>query len=273
IMKNPFKQPYRETGTQKSKIYMIIGFGLFIFLFLFIFKPFGLTGLKPLQQLFLTMGFGAVTSVVLIVYKFLLEPFAVKMKWTLGKHMIWDLIIASSIGIANYFYIFLVFDQPFSIEYLLYSMWIAVLVGIIPVTVSYIINYNMQYRNALKEADIPEEKIFWDDEVRLTAGNERNVIKVNPREILYICSNDNYVTVVTIKGETLNKTTIRGTLMSVEEELSRNTRFMRCHKCYIINLDYVEKVTGNSQNMKVRLRHTDELIPVSRAKTGLLTGS
>jgi DNA-binding LytR/AlgR family response regulator len=152
-------------------------------------------------------------------------------------------------------------------------MWIAVLVGIIPVTVSYIINYNMQYRNALKEADIPEEKIFWDDEVRLTAGNERNVIKVNPREILYICSNDNYVTVVTIKGETLNKTTIRGTLMSVEEELSRNTRFMRCHKCYIINLDYVEKVTGNSQNMKVRLRHTDELIPVSRAKTGLLTGS
>jgi hypothetical protein len=272
-MLNLLKQPYRETGTQKSKIYMITGFGLFIFLFLFLFKPFGLTGLKPTQQLFMTMGFGAVTSVMLVVFKFLLEPFFVNKKWTLGNHIIWDLIIASSIGVANYFYIFLIFDEPFSIKYLFYSIWIAILVGIIPVTVSYIITYNMQYREALKEADIPVEKIFWDDEVRLTAGNEKNEMKVNPREILYICSNDNYVTIVTLKGDSPGKTTIRGTLMAAEEELKGNTRFLRCHKCFIINLDYVEKVTGNSQNMKVRLRHTDEMIPVSRAKAGLLTAS
>jgi len=250
---------------------MIAGFGLFIFLFLFIFKPFGLIGLKPLQQLFMTLGFGAVTTVMLIVFKFLLEPFFVNKKWTLGNHIVWDLIIASSIGVANYFYIFLIFGGPFSIKYLFTSMWIAILVGVIPVTISYIINYNVQYRNALKEADIPEEKIFWDEEVILTAGNEKNEVKVNPREILYICSNDNYVTIVTIKEGSPVKTTIRGTLLSAEEELSRNTRFLRCHKCYIINLDYVEKITGNSQNMKVRLKHTDDIIPVSRAKAGLLT--
>ncbi|HPT21586.1 MAG TPA: LytTR family DNA-binding domain-containing protein [Bacteroidales bacterium] len=270
-MLNFFRQPYRETGTAKSRIYMIAGFGLFIFLFLFIFKPFGLIGLKPLQQLFMTLGFGAVTTVMLIVFKFLLEPFFVNKKWTLGNHIVWDLIIASSIGVANYFYIFLIFGGPFSIKYLFTSMWIAILVGVIPVTISYIINYNVQYRNALKEADIPEEKIFWDEEVILTAGNEKNEVKVNPREILYICSNDNYVTIVTIKEGSPVKTTIRGTLLSAEEELSRNTRFLRCHKCYIINLDYVEKITGNSQNMKVRLKHTDDIIPVSRAKAGLLT--
>jgi hypothetical protein len=270
-MKNPFTQPYRETGTRKGNIYSIIAFGLFIFLFLFIFKPFGLYQLKLLQTLLITLGFGAITSFMIMVIKFLIEPILPAKGWTLGKHILWDLVIASSIGTANYAYMSIVFSIPFSVKYLLYSIWIAWLVGFIPVTISYIIYYNRQYRNALKEADIPVEKIFWDEEVRLTAGNEKNEMKVNPREILYICSNDNYVTIVTLKDNSPGKTTIRGTLMSAEEELSRNTRFMRCHKCYIINLDYVEKVTGNSQNMKVKLRHTDELIPVSRAKAGLLS--
>lgn len=272
-MPNPFTRPYRETGSRKSRIYSVIIFGLFIFLFLYLFKPFGLYQLKPSKQLFITMGFGAITAFVLIIFRFLLEPALIKNNWTLGKNILWDIFIATSIGAANYCFIYIVFDTPFYLKYLLYSIWTAWLVGSIPVTIIYIINYNRLYRNALKEADIPEEKIFWEDEVRLTAGNEKNEMKVNPRAILYICSNDNYVTIATVDGDSVSKTTIRGTLKSAEEELSRNTRFMRCHKCYIINLDYVEKVSGHSQNMKVKLLHADEFIPVSRSKAGQLTGS
>ena len=271
-MSNPFRQPYRETGTKKSKLYTILLFGLFIFLFLYLFKPFGVATLKPMSQLIMTMGFGVITAFVLLVFKFLIEPVVIRENWTLGKNIIWDIIIASSIGAANYFFIFTIFKLDFVAKYLLYSVWIAILVGIIPVTISHIMVYNKMYRNALKEADIPEEKLLWVEEVRITAGNEKNDLRINPKSIIYLCSNDNYVTIVMLKDNVINKVTIRGTLKSAEYELRKNTGFIRCHKCYIVNLDFIDRIAGHSQNMKIKLLHTDEVIPVSRSKASLLTG-
>ncbi|MGD0340438.1 MAG: LytTR family DNA-binding domain-containing protein [Bacteroidales bacterium] len=271
-MGNPFRQPYREAGSGKSRFYTIISFGLFIFLFLYLFKPFGLATLKPLWQLLATLGFGAITAFVLLVFKFLIEPLVVVENWTLGKSLIWDVIIASSIGAANYFFICTIFKLDFAFKYFLYSVWTAILVGSIPVTIVHIMVYNKMYRNALKEADIPQEKLFWEEEVRITAGNDKNNdLRFNPRSIIYLCSNDNYVTIVTFKDNTINKVTIRGTLKSAEYELRRNKGFIRCHKCYIVNLDFIDKIAGHSQNMKIKLFHTDEVIPVSRSKVSMLS--
>jgi hypothetical protein len=272
-MGNPFRQPYRETGTKKSKLYTILLFGLFIFLFLYLFKPFGLSNIRPvMSQLLITMGFGVITAFILLVFKFLIEPLVIGKKWTLGKDIIWDVIIASSIGAANYSYISIIFHIGFIPKYLLYSVWTAILVGSIPVTISHIMVYNKMYRNALKEAFIPEEKLLWEEEVRITAGNEKNDLKINPKSIIYLCSNDNYVTIVMLKDNVINKVTIRGTLKSAEYELRKNTGFIRCHKCYIVNLDFVDRIAGHSQNMKIKLLHTDEVIPVSRLKASLLAG-
>jgi DNA-binding LytR/AlgR family response regulator len=69
-----------------------------------------------------------------------------------------------------------------------------------------------------------------------------------------------------MKDDVLNKTTIRGTLKSAELELHKNSRFLRCHKCYIVNLDFVERVTGHNQNMKIRLSCSETGIPVARSK-------
>jgi hypothetical protein len=271
-MGNPFKQPYRETGTRKSKLFTILFFGLFIFLFLYLFKPFGLSTISPaLSQLFITMGFGVITSFVLLVFKFLIEPLVINEKWTLGKDLIWDVIIASSIGAANYFYIIIIFHIPVVPKYLLYSIWTAILVGSIPVTISHIMVYNRMYRNALRDAEIPAEKLLWEEEVMITAGNDKNDLRFNPKSIVYLCSNDNYVTIVTLKDNTINKVTIRGTLKSAEFELRRNKGFIRCHKCYIINLDFIDKIAGHSQNMKIKLLHTDDVIPVSRSKAAMLS--
>jgi hypothetical protein len=271
-MANPFRQPYRETGTRKSKFYTILFFGLFIFLFLYLFKPFGVSTIRPVvNQLFITMGFGVITSFVLLVFKFLIEPLVVDEKWTLGKDIIWDVIIASSIGAANYFYIAFLFHIPIFPKYLLYSIWTAILVGSIPVTISHIMVYNKMYRNALQNSEIPAEKLIWEKEVRITAGNDKNDLRFNPKSIVYLCSNDNYVTIVTLKDKIINKVTIRGTLKSAENELRRNKGFVRCHKCYIVNLDFADKIAGHSQNMKIKLLHTDELIPVSRSKAAMLS--
>ncbi len=265
-MKNIFKRPYREVGTPRERIVSILAFGLFIFLFLFLFKPFGLSQLKLVQLLFVTLGFGLVTTFVVFIFKYLLEPFVIRNNWTFGKSILWVILIASSIGVANYFYISTVFHQPFVFKFMLYSIWTALLVGFIPVTANYIISFNRMYRTRLEEASIPAEEISWESEVIIRAGNPKNEVRLNPRNIAYLCSNDNYVTVVTIIHELQNKTTIRGTLKSAEDELKKNDRFLRCHKRYIVNLDFVDKVTGHNQNMKIRLFMTGVEIPVSRTK-------
>jgi hypothetical protein len=269
-MANIFNRPFNPVEEPGKRHFSILIFGLFIFLFLFLFKPFGMSGLAPRQQFFISLGFGLVTTFVLVIFKFLFEPAVVKKKWTLGKSILWDVIIASSIGVANYFYINLVFHQPFVFKYLFFGIWTAILVGSIPVTISYIVAFNRIYRDALIQAAISPDKVLWEDEITLHAGNPKNDLKVNPEDIVYLCSNDNYVTVVSMKGETINKVTLRGTLKSAEAELRNNKLFLRCHKCYIVNLKYVSGVKGNTQNLIIKLTISGTEIPVSRSKSDLV---
>jgi hypothetical protein len=205
---------------------------------------------------------------MLVIFKYLIEPILIKERMTFGKSILWGLLIASSIGIANYFYVSIIFPQIFIFKYFLFAIWTAILVGIIPVTIGYIVSFNRIYRTALREAAITPEEILWESEVIIRGGNPKNEYKLNPRSIVYLCSNDNYVTIVTIKGETLTKTHLRGTLKAAESELRKNTSFFRCHKCFIVNAEYADHVTGNIQNMKIKLKPQGLEIPVSRSKAG-----
>jgi hypothetical protein len=270
-MGNFFRRPYKETGKGMGKFIYLAAFGLFIFMFLFIFKPFGFNQFETVRQFFISLGFGLVTFFILIVFRYLIEPVVIGESWTIGKNILWNILVASSIGAANYFYMSLIFKMDFRLLDLINAMWTAILVGSIPVTITYFVNYNKMFRDALKEAAIPEEKITWSEEVNITAGYSKNDFRTNPRNIVYLCSNDNYVTIVTIKDNIQNKTTIRGTLKSAEEELKKNSRFVRCHKCFIVNLDYVEKVNGNNQNMRIRLTPSGTEIPVARSKSDQVT--
>lgn len=265
-MGNPFKKPYSVVETPKEKIVFILVFGSFIFLFLFLFKPFGLAQLETKSQFLVSLGFGLVTIFMLFIFKFLIEPIVLKRIRTFGWSILWGLVIASSIGVANYFYVSIIFPQFFVFKYFFLSIWTAILVGIIPVTIGYIVSFNRMYRTALKEASILPEEVLWETEVIIRGGNPKNEYKVNPKSIVYLCSNDNYITIVTIKGETLTKTHLRGTLKEAESELKKNSSFFRCHKCFIVNAEYTDHVTGNIQNLKIKLKPQGLEIPVSRSK-------
>lgn len=265
-MINLLNRPYNRIETPREKFVFILVFGLFIFLFLFLFKPFGMVQLKTEYQFFVSLGFGFVTTFMLSIFKYLLEPMVIKKNWTFGKSILWGLLIASSIGAANYFYVSIIFPQIFIFKYFLFAIWTAILVGIIPVTIGYIVSFNRIYKSALREAAIPPEEVLWESEVIIRGGNPKNEYIFNPKRIVYLCSNDNYVTIVTIKGETLTRTHLRGTLKATESELKKNTSFFRCHKCFIVNAEYVDHVTGNVQNLKIKIKPQGLEIPVSRSK-------
>jgi hypothetical protein len=270
-MINPFRKPYSPVETIKEKMLFIIIFGVFIFLFLFLFKPFGLAQLKSKTQLFIDLGFGLVTIFVLIIFKFIFEPIVINNRWTFGKSILWGLLIGTSIGIANYFYINIIYHQQFVFKYFLFTIGTALMVGIIPVSIGYIISSNRIYKAALKKASISPDEVLWENEIIIRGGNPKNECKLNPKSIVYLCSNDNYITIVTIQGDALTKTHLRGTLRAAEDELIKNTSFMRCHKCYIVNTQFADHLTGNVQNLKIKLKPQGLEIPVSRSKAAEVT--
>src|SRR5665647_2511206 len=132
-MENPFKKPYTVVKTPRGKIVFILVFGSFIFLFLFLFKPFGMAQLETRSLFFVSLGFGLVTIFMLFIFKFLIEPVVLKRNRTFGGSILWGLVIASSIGAANYFYVSIMFPHVFVFKYFFLAIWTAILVGIIPV--------------------------------------------------------------------------------------------------------------------------------------------
>ena len=269
-MSNFLKAPYMESGDKKSKFLSMLLSGLFVFLFLFLFKPFGIESAGWAEGLLVCLGYGLITAFVLLVFKFAVEPACHRRNWVLWKEILWDILIAVVIGIFNFFYSVIVFLQRISLAYFLYFIWTTILVGVILVSVHLILYFNRMYREALIAADLPTEPPVWEPEVILTAGSVNNCFRINPRNIVYICANDNYITVVWLCNGQQQKTTLRGTLKAVEKELAKNNRFVRCHKSYMVNLDHADSLSGNSQNLRIKVRNSSADIPVSRMKAGIV---
>lgn len=76
-------------------------------------------------------------------------------------------------------------------------------------------------------------------------------------EIIYIESRNKDLLLVTVNEEIkLSNYSIRKVL----EEL--DTNFIQCHRGYIINIEYIIKI--NHADNSIKLRNTDELIPIGR---------
>jgi Response regulator of the LytR/AlgR family len=78
-------------------------------------------------------------------------------------------------------------------------------------------------------------------------------IKVLLDDIIYIESFDHFIEIVTVQ----EKLTVKMPMYKLESNLDSN--FMRCHRCYIVNLKYVKKISRN----EITLDST-ETIPLSR---------
>lgn len=85
-------------------------------------------------------------------------------------------------------------------------------------------------------------------------------------QILCFEANDNYVVIYHLdESNSVQKSMQRISLKKVEQILRElNVTFKRVHKSYLINPSHIEKVGGKAQAYRVRLKHFDKEVPVSR---------
>ena len=93
-------------------------------------------------------------------------------------------------------------------------------------------------------------------ELTITKGQE--FIRICRQDIIYIESEGNYLNICT-KRENLK---VRDTMGNMENELKDNG-FVRCHKGYLINAHYIEKMKG--AQIELRGENENYYVPIGRS--------
>lgn len=272
LFDKPF--PYYESSSRRIKSALFSGF--LVFVFLFIFRPFSLYRFDNLFALQITAGYGIVTCIMVLLNVFLLTKLFPKFfrenGWSVGREILFIMWIIFTIGLANAIYSGFVFTDTLSFEYVAMFQVFTLLVAILPVSINVMVMQSLlNHRNAKSAEEISKHmhhkkrlESAPDAMVTLKSDNKNEELQISAKSLLYITSADNYISVTYLEqGKEVQKL-LRSTLKNAKEDLRTYTAFYRCHRAWIVNLDRVISVSGNSQGYRLVLDSSDTIIPVSR---------
>ena len=279
-------QPYPVNNEPVPQFRRALFIGLFIGLFLLAFQPFGLSEWETPHKVLKIAGFGAITFLVtainFTILPRLLPQFFAEQNWTVGREILVITINVLLIAIANRFYLASLLGQGQDSGLSWIGMIVVTfLISVFPVTGLVLINYITQLKKYTQSAaELPvhtpvsdnlhsENKINPESDellnayVTLVADNDKDKLTFSADELIYIESSDNYCTVVYLKNGHPVKPLLRSSLSRLEKQIAQ-PHIVRCHRSYIVNLNRVERVTGNAQGYKLHLLGGQFQIPVAR---------
>jgi len=268
------KSPYPCMFGQKENFITALAIGCFVPIFLLVFQPFGISESPGETSVYVTIGFGFVSFVVLLIFYFIFpkifKGFFNEKEYTLGKDIIASIILILLIGLANGLYAQFVFYEAADMSIWL-MIWQTFLVGIFPLLFLSVLQHNRQLKINLKASEdikLPKQN----EKVKLEEMHESQYFfisgdkqkeKMALNDILYLESEGNYAYLNHLKEDALVKSLHRTTLKSVESE-NLFPNIFRCHRSYIVNLDNVIEVKGNAQGLKLTLKECEDYVPVSK---------
>jgi len=207
--------------------------------------------------------YGSITFFVTLIVNSLINFFAQKDKpnWVFWKWILSTLFLILCIAFANYFYIILASNNyQFNINHLFSILLNTLLLGVFPlIFIGSLLLFKSRHRN-LK---IANEMSISDKPIEVK--NENQVVLIADKnyeldDLLFLEAMQNYVLIHSISS---NKKTVRSTLSNLENELA-DFNLVRCHRSYLVNVNAIESVSGNAQGLKLHLKNSSEIVPVSR---------
>lgn len=261
---------------EKPWLSVLLCVAIVIFI-LAIFEPFNFR-LNSLGQVWVLVGFALltmlVTSIAFVLLPKIFKRFYNPDKWTTGKSLLNNVffLIIMGIGVVCYDYFIVMKQLPeyFPMGFLV-DLFAALTIGIIPLSIITIITQNNALKrnlNSSKEINqILSERIkispIKEDLITLNKSTKES-ISIRPEDILYMESEGNYVNVHYRQDEKVTYKQIRSTIKQMEETLQNHPMFIRCHRAFIVNINYISNAEGNAQGYQLTLSNVPQEIPVSR---------
>lgn len=266
-IKNLLLEPFPEESTITDTIKLAAVIGFFIFLFLYLIRPFNLDSAGS-DVLLYSFYFGFVTFIVTVLYDVVLI-FILKIKsnhpsWTFAKWIISTVGLVICIGIVNYIVMAFINEvNHFSWKVLLSTIYYTFLLGTFPIVflgTIMLVKRSNTYQEVAKTIT-PKIQAEKNEEI-IVIENNGDTINIPAKNFIYAESSKNYV-LVCYWEHSLQKVLIRSTLTALSDQILERD-IIRCHRSFLVNKQNVDAVTGNAQGLKLKMKNSDTIIPVSR---------
>jgi len=260
--------PY--THSKNYKITLAVLSGLFVLVFLLFFQPFGINNYRPDEKISPTLALAILTLAVIIILILLLCEFIVRpILWKTNKMMpfvgwlVLEILIVGSCTFLLYntlggfhdFYFSSYLKHIVEIGFVLVFPFVATLFYFRHTTV---LREYMEVQSLSKASDVMQEIVL------LSGDYKNDRIALPLKSIVFIESEDNYVSLNYIEGESLKKYLIRSTLSSLEEKLKPDF-FLRCNRSIIGNLMHFESYKYHQNKLFLKLKFVKNPILVSKS--------
>ena len=275
---NWLSKPYYFNPSILFKLKISFFHGLFIFLFLYIFRPFYLVQFEIIILEY-TLGIGIIASIgtfmVLYIPALIFKDYFSEDKWTVGRNLFLMSTGISFIGIVLWYFSEM-YKKPYNlkevslVEFLFYTF----LVSLIPLTFFIFINEKSVRERREKRVDeikeIKKEKEIsiakdLNKEISIESDNGKEKINFHLDNLIYITSQGNYASFFLKNEKGLKEKILRVTLTKIEAELKEFSNVIRCHKSYIVNINYINDISGNARGYLLKSDIITLDIPVSRS--------
>lgn len=268
------QEPFPDRKNLKQSFLSLLGVGLFVSLFLYLIRPFGMRGVSERNLLWICFGFGVVTVTFGLLYELLNRyVFRIQMDlptWNLQKWIVNTTGLILWIAFGNFLFINYVFGwKMLESWFLIQMLGNTLIVGIFPIVFSGLMIQLRAARNFQHQAEQIHPAAVQDLTAETTAlvhlsPSPGNGLEIPIDALRYVEAMQNYVSVYYLADGQLKKEVIRSTIAKMESHLADGP-VVRCHRSFLVNVDAIEKVSGNAQGLKLRLQSISGTeIPVSR---------
>lgn len=259
--------PFNDDLKYNSKLIFFISIGVLAFLYLF--QPLDVNLMNSKEKLYVVIGLAAITflslSLNLLILPSLFPNIFIKKIWNIKKEILWDLWILFTISIGYYLYYKLlgIFNVDFKMVLGL------IVIAIIPITGLIIVNRNRILRSNLKLAEginkkLKDNKSIEEKLVHFKSDYAKDNLSIKVSLLLLIRAANNYIEVFWKEGKIIKSQMIRTSLSRAEELLKEQKFIFKCHRSYMVNINFIDKIEGNVQGYKLFFENLDFSIPVSK---------
>ena len=268
--------PLRYQSKYLHKI-VLIQF-LLIFVTLYLFKPFTVNASEQKVNYLIICCLHAL-SPALIVYLYISTLTRFRKRhpingWTLKKEFFHVAIVFLIIGLSGFLLRGVIYINPDNVSwrYLWAEIRNAYLAGIVfcfyLIFTKFYVDATLDKSSGNHTAEDTSEPVtqkLTTSSIFIKAHVKIDDFYFKADDLLFAKAEGNYITLTMVKDGVLKNELKRISLKQLEIQLAAYPYLLRCHRAYLLNVQRIVKLSGNSQGYLISFDRTEDKVPVSRA--------
>jgi hypothetical protein len=267
-------QPYPFNNNFKHNLRTIAFVCMGFMLIMLYFQPFGVNFLASPKDGYFVLVIGLVSAATFFFSTLVLPGLFPKLfesdRWTVRKELIWNALMFAVL--ITGFTLSALFFRILSFQSL--TIFRSGALALLPLVLFNLMNYNNSLKS--KVVQVIDSGRHWlaeerkgthsttTEHIRIESENGKEVFEEDLKSIILIQSASNYIEIFYREGAIIRKQMIRQTLNNVESLLSKFSSIKKCHRCCLVNMDQITRLTGSYPNYTLEVNGLDFRIPVSR---------